>query len=157
MTSTRPVPSISRKILPPHWFALSLLLEIALDRWAPIAALIPRPFNYIGALLVMAGALSGISAIVLFRVAKTGVVPFSKSTSLVTSGPYRFTRNPMYLGMVLILLGVAVFLGSAAPFVIVPTFALFITYLFILPEEGHMERAFGASYVERKNKVRRWL
>ena len=157
MTSTHPVPSISRKILPPHWFLSTLLLEIALDRWVPIAELVPRPFNYLGALFVAAGLVITIWGVLLFRSSKTGVVPFSESTSLVMGGPYRFTRNPMYLGMVLVLLGVAVLLGSAPAFFVPPAFAVLITYLFILPEEGHMERAFGASYLERKRQIRRWL
>jgi protein-S-isoprenylcysteine O-methyltransferase Ste14 len=157
MTSVRPVPAISRRVLPPHWFFLSLLLEIALDRWAPIAQVIHRPLNYAGALLVAVGLVPTIWAVVLFRVVGTGVVPFSESTSLVTGGPYRFTRNPMYLGMVLVLLGVAIFLGAVAAFLIPPAFALLLTYLFILPEEGHMERTFGASFLERKGKVHRWL
>jgi protein-S-isoprenylcysteine O-methyltransferase Ste14 len=134
-----------------------VLLEIALDRWFPIAEIVPRPINYGGAVLVVCGILFTIWAARLFAIAKTGVVPFSESTSLVTSGPYRFTRNPMYLGMVIALLGIAVILGSLTPFIVVPAFVVLITYLFILPEEGHMERAFGDAYLERKRHVRRWF
>jgi protein-S-isoprenylcysteine O-methyltransferase Ste14 len=134
-----------------------VLLEIALDRWLPVAELVARPISYAGAALIVCGILLAIWAARLFALAKTGVVPFSESTSLVASGPYRFTRNPMYLGMVLVLLGVAVILGSLTPFLVVPAFVVLITYLFILPEEGHMERAFGTAYSERKRQVRRWI
>jgi protein-S-isoprenylcysteine O-methyltransferase Ste14 len=157
MTSTRPVPAISRFVSPPYWFALGLLVEIALDRWTPIAGLVVRPLNYAGAVLVAAGSGIGIWGIVLFRVVKTGIVPFTESTVLVTRGPYGFTRNPMYFGMVLILLGVAALLGSLSAFLVPPAFAVLMTFLFILPEEQHLERAFGDSYLERKRRVRRWL
>jgi protein-S-isoprenylcysteine O-methyltransferase Ste14 len=63
----------------------------------------------------------------------------------------------MYLGLTSTLLGFAVILGSATPFLVPPAFAVIITYLFILPEEGHMEQTFGAPYLDRKKKVRRWL
>jgi protein-S-isoprenylcysteine O-methyltransferase Ste14 len=143
--------------MPPHWLTISVLLEIALDRWVPVIEIVPRPISYGGAVFIVCGALLALWAARLFAIAKTGIVPFSESTSLVTGGPYRFTRNPMYLGMVIVLLGLAVILGSLTPFFVVPAFVVLITYLFILPEEGHMERTFGEAYLERKRRVRRWI
>jgi len=157
LSAVREIPAISRIVLPPYWFFAFLLLQAALDKYLPLAQWIPPAASHAGWVLVVAAASLGGWAIVLFRRAKTGIVPFSPSTSLVADGPYRITRNPMYLGMTLALLGWAVILGSLSPFVVPPVFAVLVTYLFVLPEEGHMERTFGASYLERKKRVRRWL
>jgi protein-S-isoprenylcysteine O-methyltransferase Ste14 len=157
MTDIPEVLPISRKALPPYWFVASLLLEAALDKYVPIVEWIPKPINYVGWLFVAFGIAIGGWAIFLFRRAKTGIVPFSPSSSLVIEGPYQITRNPMYVGMTLALVGWALILGSLTPFFVPPAFAVMITYLFILPEEGHMEKTFGASYLDRKQRVRRWL
>ncbi|MGH8742056.1 MAG: methyltransferase family protein, partial [Burkholderiales bacterium] len=71
--------------------------------------------------------------------------------------PYRFTRNPMYLGMSGALLGAAVYLGSLTPFVVVPAFMALLADRFIAPEEAFLERAFGQAYLDYKARVRRWL
>jgi protein-S-isoprenylcysteine O-methyltransferase Ste14 len=93
----------------------------------------------------------------LFKRAGTGIVPFSESTALVTGGPYRLTRNPMYVGMAAVLFGAAAVMGSLTPFIGSIAFVAIITARFILPEEAHLERAFGPSYLELKRRVRRWL
>jgi protein-S-isoprenylcysteine O-methyltransferase Ste14 len=157
LSAVREVPSISRTILPPYWFFAFLLLEAALDQYAPLVEWIPPGLKYVGWILVAAAVAIGGWAIFLFRRSKTGIIPFSPSSSVVTEGPYRITRNPMYLGMTLALFGWAVILGSLAPFFVPPLFVLLITYLFVLPEEGHMEKTFGASYLDFKKRVRRWL
>jgi protein-S-isoprenylcysteine O-methyltransferase Ste14 len=157
MTDIPEVPPISRKVLPPYWFAASLVLEAALDKYVPIVEWIPNPIGYVGLLFVALGIVIGGWAIFLFRRAKTGLVPFSPSSSLVIEGPYQMTRNPMYVGMTLALVGWALILASITPFFVPPAFVVLMTYLFVLPEEGHMERAFGASYLDRKQRVRRWL
>jgi protein-S-isoprenylcysteine O-methyltransferase Ste14 len=85
------------------------------------------------------------------------VVPFSDATVLVTAGPYRFTRNPMYLGMAGILAGTAIWLGSITPWLVLPAFMRLIAERFIAPEEAMLERAFGSRYREYCAAVRRWL
>jgi protein-S-isoprenylcysteine O-methyltransferase Ste14 len=153
----------ARRLYPPHWFFLLFALEFALDRWLPItrqlpvAAWIPRSLQLAGWVLVVAGATLGGWAALLFQRAKTGIVPFSPSSSLVLAGPYRFTRNPMYLGMATVLLGAAMILGSLTPLVSPLLFIVIVTHRFIRPEEAQMERTFGASYMEWKKRVRRWL
>jgi protein-S-isoprenylcysteine O-methyltransferase Ste14 len=157
LSAVREVPPISRTILPPYWFFSFLLLEAALDKYVPLVESIPPTARHVGWVLVGAGITIGGWAIVLFQRSKTGIVPFSPSSSLVTEGPYRMTRNPMYVGMTLALLGWAVILGSLAPFFVSPLFVVLITRLFVLPEEGHMEKTFGAPYLDFKKRVRRWL
>lgn len=93
----------------------------------------------------------------LFKKADTALLPFHKSTDLVTSGPYKITRNPMYLGMVLILVGIAFVLGSLPPFFVIPLFIFIIQTNFIQGEERFMEDIFGDEYLDYKKRVRRWI
>jgi protein-S-isoprenylcysteine O-methyltransferase Ste14 len=85
------------------------------------------------------------------------VLPFSEPSALVTTGPFAFTRNPMYLGLVLALLGWAVLLGSLVPFAVVPAFFALIHYRFVLREEPFMMDRFGQEFASYRERVRRWL
>ncbi|MCH7779688.1 MAG: isoprenylcysteine carboxylmethyltransferase family protein [Acidobacteria bacterium] len=87
----------------------------------------------------------------------TPLKPFEESTVVVTTGMFRFTRNPMYLGMVVGLLGAAIFLGSLVSLLPVPAFIAIIHFQFIVREERFMEELFGAEYLAYKRKVRRWI
>ena len=87
----------------------------------------------------------------------TTVKPFEESSSLVTDGVFWITRNPMYLGMTLILLGIAMFLGSAAPFAIVVLLAVLLDRVFIVPEQRNLLNTFGTSFQEYQGRVRRWI
>jgi protein-S-isoprenylcysteine O-methyltransferase Ste14 len=153
VTDERP----SRRILPPVWTVGFLVAEFALHRWLPVAVWLPRPWSYLGALVLLGGISLLIWALALFRRAKTGLIPFSDATELVVAGPYRFTRNPMYLGMTSVLLGVALLLGTVTPLAAPAAFATIITLRFIVHEEVQMERTFGAAYLDFKKRVRRWL
>ncbi len=149
--------SEKRRLLPPHWALLFLLAELALHRWLPLGRWVRSPADLAGIPIAAAGLALDVWAFLLFRRAKTGIVPFSDSTALVDQGPYRFTRNPMYVGMAAILLGVAIYLGTAGPLLCVAGFVLVIEFRFVIPEEAHLERAFGAQYEKFKADVRRWL
>lgn len=136
---------------------VALLLMALLHSVVPVLPLIAAPYRYAGiALMALAIALIGWAAL-LFRRAGTGIVPFSPATALVVRGPYRFTRNPMYLGMAGILLGAAILMGSLTPFIVIPAFMALIADRFIAPEEALLERAFGSAYLDYKANVRRWL
>ena len=145
------------KMLPPVWFALSLIAMTALHLWWPVARLVPPPWSWLGAALVVAGLALAASGVRLFARRGTGIVPFTPATALVTSGPYRFTRNPMYLGMVLALAGVAIMFGTLTPWLAIPPFAWWINRRFIRQEEAMLEERFGADYVQFKQRVRRWI
>jgi protein-S-isoprenylcysteine O-methyltransferase Ste14 len=94
---------------------------------------------------------------VLFRLAQTTINPFGRASCLVTMGPYRFSRNPMYLGLVAILVGVVLLLGSVSPVLVVPAFAWLMQKRVIEPEERQLEEAFGEEYRTYRQRVRRWL
>lgn len=144
-------------LLPPVWLLLSLGLMLLLHYLLPVAEFGSEGLRYAGLALIVLGVGITIWAAVLFKRAQTGIVPFSPATYLVLGGPYLWTRNPMYVGMALSLLGAAVALASLAPFFVLPLFVLVINYRFVAAEEHMLEEAFGEAYREYKARVRRWL
>ncbi len=128
-----------------------------LDRYFPIQKIITSPFHYSGAFVGLCGLALSASGVFSFKKAGTAIKPFESSTVLVTDGLYRCTRNPMYLGMVILLIGVASYLGSLTPFIIIPVFFLIIQQCFIKHEEPFLENIFGQEYLDYKDKVRRWI
>ncbi|WGV14256.1 isoprenylcysteine carboxylmethyltransferase family protein [Psychrobacter maritimus] len=119
-------------------------------------------FNGSTALAVGLGVIGmslGVMGVTQFRKAQTTPNPqaLEKVSSLVTSGIYGYSRNPMYLGLVLILLGWAFYLSHFLSFVLLPVFILYMTRFQIQPEEEMMARKFGKTYQAYLNKVRRWI
>jgi protein-S-isoprenylcysteine O-methyltransferase Ste14 len=93
----------------------------------------------------------------LFARHGTAIRPFDRSSALVISGPYRFTRNPMYVGLVAMLIGLALMLESLSPLLVVAAFAWIIATRFIAVEERMLDERFGTAYAEYRARVRRWL
>lgn len=146
-----------RKIIPPVYLLLTLILMWLLTRYFPVYQYIDPPAAYSGIILVLFGiTIAAISAGVFIK-AKTGLEPFEEATVLITGGFFRYTRNPMYLGMVSMLLGVGLLLGSVAALCPIPLFFLVIRNHFVLGEERFLEAAFAQQYLDYKSKVRRWL
>jgi protein-S-isoprenylcysteine O-methyltransferase Ste14 len=135
------------------------VLMWALNRYCPISSVIAPPWNRLGWVLIATAPLAPITAIVQFRRAHTTTNPFdpSKVTALVTAGIYRWTRNPMYAGLSMLLVGWAVRLGTLSPFMLVPPFILLMTQVQILPEERALRERFGDEYDRYCQQVGRWL
>jgi protein-S-isoprenylcysteine O-methyltransferase Ste14 len=93
----------------------------------------------------------------MFKNAGTGITPFDEATALVTGGFYRYTRNPMYVGMFLMLAGVAFLMGSIGAALPVLVFILIIRNNFVMGEERFLEASFGQQYIDYKSTVRRWF
>ena len=151
-----------RKIIPPAYLLTSLLLMFVLDSYLPVQNITMSAINYsgliyIGILVGLCGFALTVSGTLYFKKSGTAIRPFETSTALVTDGPYRFTRNPMYLGLVLILIGTAIYLGSLSPIFVIPVFFLIIQEWFIKHEEPFLENIFGKEYQDYKVKVRRWI
>lgn len=146
-----------RKIIPPVYLFITLLLMWLMHHFIPVLRYTSPPVAYAGIIPVLIGI--GIAAVSarLFKQADTGLEPFDEATVLVTGGFFRFTRNPMYIGMFLLLLGVAFLMGSIGALLPIPVFVLIIRNNFVLGEERFMEAAFGQQYRDYKLKVRRWL
>ena len=92
-----------------------------------------------------------------FHRRQTTVIPFRESTTLLTEGLYRYSRNPIYMSMVVLLIGLAIALGTLSPWLVPPAFAGLIDVKFIRREEVMLEEAFGAIYRRYCERVRRWL
>jgi protein-S-isoprenylcysteine O-methyltransferase Ste14 len=109
-------------------------------------------FAITGAMIIIVGVAS-------FRRAKTTINPMKpeSSSSLVVSGIYKFSRNPMYLGFLLVLVGWAVFLSNALAFIFLPVFICYMNRFQIEPEEKALAGKFGQEFVDYKSRVRRWL
>jgi protein-S-isoprenylcysteine O-methyltransferase Ste14 len=157
MSQTDVVPRPCTRILPPVWFLLAVISEAALHRFVPLARVIWSPWNFGGAVLIVLGAASALLGNARFRARGTTVRPNKQPTALVTDGIYRFTRNPMYLGMVLILAGIALCLGSLSPWAVPILFALFIQHCFIRAEETALANLFGDAFNVYRGRVRRWV
>jgi protein-S-isoprenylcysteine O-methyltransferase Ste14 len=97
------------------------------------------------------------SATSRFMRAGTPVIPFKPSTALVVDGPYRFSRNPIYLGMAALYVGLAFLLGWMLALILLPVVLVAVDRLVIAREEPYLERKFGQDYVEYKGRVRRWI
>lgn len=110
-------------------------------------------------LVALSGLMCDLLGAVSFRKVKTTVNPMApeKSSALVSTGIYQYSRNPMYLGMALLLLAWAIYLAFSWSFLGVFVFMLYITRFQIIPEERAMEKRFGQEYLAYKAKVRRWL
>ena len=109
--------------------------------------------------LALTGALTCLAGVISFRRAKTTVNPMKPdaASSLVVSGIYRYTRNPMYAGFLLILLGWAAFLSNVLALIVVPAFVLYMNRFQILPEERVLTALFADEYTEYLARVRRWF
>lgn len=141
---------------PPLLYAVPLIVGLLLQHWHPLPMVSPGHSTLLGIALVLSG-LVGAPAVTAFRRASTSPKPWVPSTTLVTSGPYRFTRNPMYLGFTLVYLGVAVWANALWPLLFLPLVLLVMHHGVILREEAYMASTFGAAYEEYRSRVRRWL
>ena len=144
-------------MLPPFWLILGLVLAWALDRYLPLWAPAWPLLGLAGRALAALGLMILFWPMAQFLLARTGLVPFSKATTLVTGGLYRITRNPMYLGMTFMLAGAGLILGSLGALLPVPLFMAILQKRFIEGEERFLQDAFGGEYLAYRRRVRRWL
>ena len=142
---------------PPVYFGIALLMEWGLHTWLPVAQLLSWPWRWIGILVILKGVGLTLWARLQLLKHKTTVIPFHKSDHLVTTGPFNHTRNPMYLGVVLVLCGAAFLFGSLTPWVGPPLFWLVVARLIVPKEEAGMRMQFGAAYDEYCARVKRWF
>jgi protein-S-isoprenylcysteine O-methyltransferase Ste14 len=148
---------MSKKPLPPIYLLASIGLILGLRFLLPVAEVLPLPGRLCGLIPIAGGAWLNVAADQAFKAQKTTVKPFERSRVLVTEGGFRFTRNPMYLGMVLILIGVAMLLGRLSPFLVCPAFAVLLHFRFILVEERMLAEAFGPRWEAYRHRTRRWV
>jgi len=143
--------------LPPTYFLIALIAMALLHVLAPGPRLIASYWRLVGVVPIAFGLGVNVWADGLFKKRGTEVKPFRPSSALVVDGPFRFSRNPMYAGMLAILAGAAVLAGTLTPFFVVAGMAWLLTAVFVIPEERHMEEQFGETYLAYRARVRRWL
>jgi protein-S-isoprenylcysteine O-methyltransferase Ste14 len=146
-----------RRLIPPGWLLLALFASLVLHHWLPLAQLWHAPLSHAGLVPLAGGLVLAGWGVGAFRRARTPLIPFSPSTALVTTGVYRFTRNPMYLGLTLILTGCAWLLGSLGAFLPLLPFLWILQCGYIEAEERFLEKLFGTEYLRYKSLVRRWI
>ena len=155
MAGERDAPGV---IAPPPLVYLGALgVGLVLD-WLLPSASIPAALRWpLGAALILGGAMLMLTFVGAFRRARTHVDPYRPTTAIVTSGPYRFTRNPGYLGMAFIGAGIAVLAEALWVFLPLALAVLVIDRGVIAREERYLERKFGEEYLAYRRSVRRWI
>jgi protein-S-isoprenylcysteine O-methyltransferase Ste14 len=149
--------SLEAKVPPP-----ALVLLVAMSMWLTSQAALLHfdvpAHNWLAAVLVALGFFTGITGVMTFRKAKTTTDPTKpRASSMVTWGVYALSRNPMYLGGLIMLLGWALFLSSAPALLFLPVYVLYINRFQIAPEERVLSSLFGQPYAAYQLRVRRWL
>lgn len=159
MTTETPIPNAGVRFPPPLMFALGLVVGWIIQRTWPL----PLPGSWgvirpiLAAVLIVAWFALMLWAFASFRKAHTAIIPHRPAKSIVTYGPYQFTRNPMYVSMTLVYVGLALTINSWWPFVLLP-FVLAIIRLFVIArEERYLTSAFPVEYPAYCQRVRRWL
>lgn len=147
------------KIPPPLQLLAFGLLMWGIAKFVPDPGFRPPGLPWSALACVVAGIAMGAAGLVEFRRAQTTVDPLepSKATALVVRGIFRVTRNPMYVGLLMILVGWSLYLGSWLALLVLPLFVVFITRFQIRPEERVMAEKFGEAYADYCAQVRRWL
>lgn len=145
------------RVNPPLTFVAGLLAGAGIQYFVPLPALSGTARHLAGIPLVVLSLLLGGSAFATLRRAQTSPSPYEPTTAIVATGPYRFTRNPIYLSFVLLVVGLAILLQITWAIVLLPLVIAVIQWGVILPEERYLSGRFGESYDAYRRKVRRWL
>lgn len=145
------------KIHPPVLLVIHIGIAFLLGRFIPLPLAVPDALRPIGLALGVIGFLLGASAAWQFTKAHTTLDPHGSVTSLVTSGVYRVSRNPIYLGFVLMVIGIPLYFGNYWGIIIAPVMVILFNRLVIEHEEAYLEKKFGDVYTSYKSGVRRWL
>jgi protein-S-isoprenylcysteine O-methyltransferase Ste14 len=142
---------------PPLIYFGMLALGVLIERVFPLDFLPDGVTSILGGVLVAVGVGIVFFAIRAMRRAGTPVDPYKPTTALVIDGPFRFTRNPLYLSLTLVYLGITSLMNAFWPLMLLPAALVIMQRGVIIPEERYLESKFGEEYLRYKAKVRRWL
>lgn len=155
MASAQDSPSV--KIPPPVVYAAGLGLGLLVSRWLPsrwLPGAIARPLGWT---LVGCSCALSVPSLILFWRKGTAIRPDRHATTLAITGPYRLTRNPMYLSLALLYAGIAILWQSIWALLLLVPVLFFINRRVIVPEELYLERQFGSAYRQYRARVKRWI
>lgn len=150
-------PNINKNIHPPFVALFYIVVTMVLQRFIPVPFVVPASLKTAGLALTFLGFMLGIGAFVEFRKARTTLDPHGSVKALVTGGIYRITRNPIYLGFFLMVVGFPLNSGSLWGIVAAPFYATTMSRLVIEKEEAYLERKFKEQYTGYRLRVRRWI
>lgn len=145
------------RIPPPIHFLAGLIAMVLLNVYAPMARWLNSPWRYAGIIIIVLGFCLSIGSGIYFRKLGTNPRPGARAKLLVTNGVFRYTRNPMYIGLITMLIGVSILLGTVSPLIVIPIIFAILHTGFVLREEKWMEEWFGESYIEYKSRTPRWI
>ncbi len=147
--------------IPVPWvFILAYLIGFVVQLYLPVrihSTVSASVIREVGFTLIGIGIVIAFSALGIFKKRKTTTIPFETPSALVTAGPYTFTRNPMYLGLTLIYIGVAGTRLELWPLIVLPFLLAYIHFVVIPVEEQRLADTFGDAYRQYRTDVRRWL
>jgi len=144
-------------IMPTTWLLIAIIVVIVLHFALPIVQLVSFPWSLLGVVPLALGVVINLVADRAFHQNSTTVKPFQQSAVLITDGVFRVTRNPMYLGFVLILLGISLLMGSLVTFLATLAFGVFVDRAYIATEEYMLEERFPKEWASYKARTRRWV
>ena len=142
---------------PPIYFIVLLFKSIFISHLIPIKILIYSPYTYLGLLLIIPGIILNLWVSYMFKIKNTTIKPKEIPTTLITSGPFRISRHPVYLGLTMILFGISIFQGNLITLMFPLIFMIAMNSMFIPLEEKNLKKAFGKKYSTYKKKVRMWI
>ena len=149
------------RVFPPAIPLITILLGVALKYAIPIdTGFAPEAIvRYSLGGLIVVGAILGLGwrSVRLLRASGQSENPWKPTTEIIQRGPFRITRNPMYLQMILVCVGFSIILWNVWIFLLIPVCICMLQRLVILPEEAYLERKFGEQYLAYKRRVRRWI
>ncbi len=123
----------------------------------PVITIIHRPYTYLGFIFILVGISLNIWSVIVLKKNNTTIDFHEKPDRLVTNGPFRISRNPLYLSGVILSFGIAILLGSLVTFVFPIALLLILDKLYIPVEEVKLEKEFSNEYLKYKQRVRRWI
>jgi protein-S-isoprenylcysteine O-methyltransferase Ste14 len=145
------------KLLPPALVGIIVIVMCGMSFILPDPVIVPQPYSWLGLVLLVAGPVLALKEARHFAKVGTNIKPFIEPTLLVTDGLFKWTRNPMYLGLTLFLIGLAVILGTLWSFLGPIVFAVIADQWYIRLEERALQEKFGESYEAYRRNVRRWI
>jgi len=149
-------------ILPPVVLLFCVVCIIVSDIFLPGShslkqVWISGTLNKFGFIIIALGVFLPVWGAIIFKQVETNLIPYKSPDKMVTKGPFAFTRNPMYLGMLLVLIGMALIYGTYGALLFPALYFAVANWWFIPFEEGKMAAVFGDAFTDYKNKVRRWI
>lgn len=157
MTERQDHPNINKNVHPPVILLAHILGAFLLSWLLPLPFAVSKPVEWLGYVLVFVGLGFAFSAVSQFGKMHTTLDPHGSVKAIVTSGPYRFSRNPIYLGFACTLIGLPLALGNYWGAALSPIFVVSMFQLVIKHEEAYLEEKFKDVYSSYKSRVRRWL